>query len=255
MHKIGDTVRFLTYQGGENVFVTGVLFDIVNRDDDCALARVLDDRGRWIAWPINEVTAVTDPRMRNLRALDASDPDTAETVRMAFLAEWKGTYSPDKDAPTLNIPTSTRKASRESHEDKSGAILEFIDGAEYPVSRREIQTAIPDLTDAEFLASMRRLKSDESIVQIGERRGASYGIPGKSYADKPVVDKAAKVDVLPDPSAIIAGIRGKGPMARADLMARFGISTADWPLMSKALSGSTEVQVTGAKRGTRYTVS
>lgn len=255
MFTIGDTVRFLIYRNGENPMITAPLFDIIERDDAPNLARVLDEHGVWYAWPMNELTTVNDTRMKNLRALDESDPDKAQIVRTAYLSEWKATYSPDKDAPKLDLPTSIRKASRESHEDKSGAILEFIDGAEYPVSRREIQTAIPDLTDAEFLASMRRLKSDESIVQFGERRGASYGIPGKAYADKPAEDKPAKSDVLPDPSAIIAGIRGKGPMARADLMAGFGISAADWPLMSKALSSSTEVQVTGAKRGTRYTVS
>lgn len=242
--QLGDSVTFIS--GGESKgFMTAIVVALLDKPGH---VEVLTHEGERVRLVPEYYHVETDGRMTRLFELDKSDPEEATRIRLEYMDSWIANHTAAPVVREDGTPKRTRSTAAHS---SASVVLSVLRDSEVMMTASEI-IAAASITKGDFVTIMRKLKGDGSVVQVGERRGAKYGVARKEYAQRVATPSKASQCVL-DPN-LIPWIKDNGPCARADIMAAFKIDPSGWPAIAIALKVCDDIEVTGAKRGTRYSI-
>ena len=228
----------------------GMLTGIVVRIDD-QTASVLDVYGNYYNVHPAYMVASMDKRTQDLSLLDE---DARSNAANEYADRWIETrhFVIDEDGESKPVARKNAPAGR------TNEVMKAIEDSQYPARKSDIVATVKGITDSEYIQAIRNLLNSKRIVQFGKRRGASYGLPGKSYEDRPIVEKV-KTPREPKPQKFVDVTEyvefitnSTQPLSRSDLRDEFNFTQSEWVEISAALKECDDIVITGAKRGTRY---
>jgi len=218
----------------------GMLTGIITRIDDKSVS-VLAVGGEYYNLHPRNLIVSLDNRTKELNELH---PNLALEKANEYADAWEAKYYVVKNDEVHN---SGRKSSNGRIYD----VMKFIEESQYRVTKKEIVANVDDITDSEYLHAIRNLLSSKRINQLGKRRAATYGLPGREYETPVVVvNKTEKMDI----KNIINYLKNNNNLefSRADLREEFHFSDAEWLDISKLLRSNPNIIISGQKRATRY---
>lgn len=241
----GQTVRWVD----RSRKALGTLTGIICRIDDTTVS-VQDVDGGY--HNINPVYLTLSSDDRNLE-LRSEDPELAREKANEYADVWENRYVLENGGEE-KITVSRKARSAASAYDNQ--FVKLLEQSEYRLTKSDFMENIEGLSLSSYTATVRSLISAKRIVQSGTRKGASYGLPGRTYEEAPKKERESglkKEREIADITHIIEYLKeAQNPMSRAELREVFGFSDKEWSDIAYALKNSMEVTIMGKKKGTKY---
>lgn len=250
----GDTVSYVGTYDGVKTFQAAPVVAV-----DEKTVTVFTRFGTHEILPLDGgVKLSNDQRSQRLREADKNTPDVAEDMREEYVVAWIASHTPSEDEqPVEGAPVvQRRRFSRKAETSQaSQVIFDYIREAKFMVSRDDILKAT-EVSIPAYVMAMRSLKAQKVVVQVGDKRGARYGVKGKDYAERPkaeVTRASTDPDVSKHVEKVVKRLKKRTPSARADLIDL--VPENVWVYVARALKNDERVVVTGNRRSTRYALA
>lgn len=250
----GDTINYL-----DNNWRAAV---VINSQDGQVTFLTTDNEVKTLR--TTNVRVSHDLRMRMLLTLDEQD---AATNRQKFLDDYinnvKTQAEADATAKGSSVDSNGNVINKGRGRQLDGArakevndyvekIISFIEGFDAPVFKTDILDNFP-MDSGTYDLVMKRVIGGHKIFKTGQKRGTNYRVAGREYVevnDSLKNNKSVASDV---PSDLLKFIEDNGPASKSMIVKEFNYSDKDWLDIKSALDACDQVEITGVKRGTRYT--
>lgn len=244
----GDTVNYW-----DNNWRTGV---VINSQDNEVVLLNVDNEVK--TKRVDNIRISHDIRMRMLLTLDEDD---AAANREKFLDDYISRVKLRAEQYAADETASGRMDADRAAEVTAYVkkVTEFVLDQDSPVSRGDIVKEF-SLDANTFDVVMKRVLGGHKVFKTGERKSITYRVAGKVYGDTPVAspkptDEPKTTKPTADASSpnVIDFIKNaKEPLAKADIVSKFKFTNTQWTSIKTELENSSEIIITGQKRGTRY---
>jgi hypothetical protein len=244
----GDTVNYW-----DNNWRTGV---VINSQDNEVVLLNVDNEVK--TKRVDNIRISHDIRMRMLLTLDEDD---AAANREKFLDDYISRVKLRAEQYAADETASGRMDADRAAEVTAYVkkVTEFVLDQDSPVSRGDIVKEF-SLDANTFDVVMKRVLGGHKVFKTGERKSITYRVAGKVYGDTPVASpkptgepKTTKPTADTSSPNVIDFIKNAGePLAKADIVSKFKFTNTQWTSIKTELENSSEIIITGQKRGTRY---
>lgn len=249
----GDSIRY----HGDDSWHTGVVLSV-----DESTVTVLAVDGTEFSRSLDTFKPVNDERMKLLATLPEEEAtEGRESYLQDFITRTQERAAKEaaeraakrtEAGKTDSVSTGKRGRPKTDRSVQIEAVFKLISESETTVTKTDILTTV-EMNAGVYNEVLTTLKTSGRILQFGEKRGTRYGVPGKEY---PEPTKAARTLPEADPEMVKKVVtfitKAKKPVSRAMVTDALKITDADWMLVRLAMMETGKVQVTGQKRGTRY---
>lgn len=250
----GDTINYL-----DNNWRAAV---VINSQDNEVTFLTTDNEVK--TRRVTDVRVSHDLRMRMLLTLDHED---AVTNRQKFVDDYitnvKAYAEADASAKGASVDSNGNainkgrgrqldEARAKEVNDYVVKITSFIEQFDGPVFKTDILDNF-SLDSGTYDLVMKRVIAGHKIFKTGQKRGTNYRVAGRVYTEAEDSPKNTKATVDSVPTELLEFIKDNGPASKSMIVKEFKYSDKDWIEIKSGLDACDQVEITGVKRGTRYT--